>query len=206
MKNKFNDLMKNNFFKLGLILCLVSAIAAGILALTNNITKDKIKIAEEMASSGPAVAQAVIPGSASFELVEDKELIDKIKSENEKFIELRVCKDNSGKELGYGIRTLSTVPGYGGDVEIFLGISPDGKILGMKVVAHSETAGLGTKMLEPKFQNQFLNRESSKEIKVAKSNPKEDEIQAISGATRSSKSITSAVNNAMNIFNQYLKK
>lgn len=198
--------MNNNVVRLGVILCIISALAAGVLAFTNNITKDRILLAEELASSGPEVAQAVIPGSATFELYEDKTLIDKIKSENAKFVELRICKDSSGKELGYGIRTLSTVPGYGGDIEIFLGVSPEGKILGMKVVANSETAGLGTKILEPKFQNQFMGKDTGNEIKVSKSNPKDDEILAVSGATRSSKSITSAVNNAMNIFNQYLKK
>jgi len=198
--------MKNNLVKLGGILCIISAIAAGILAYTNNVTKDKIALAEELASSGPEVAQAVIPGAVSFELSEDTALIEKIKAENDKFIELRICKDESGKELGYGIRTLSTVPGYGGDIEMFLGVSTEGEIKGMKVVSHSETAGLGTKMLEPKFQDQFLGKDTTTEIKVSKNSPKEDEILAISGATRSSKSITSAINNAMSIFNQFLKK
>lgn len=198
--------MKNNLVKLGGILCIISAIAAGVLAFTNNVTKDKIALAEELASSGPEVAQAVIPGAVSFELSEDTALIEKIKAANDKFIELRICKDESGKELGYGIRTLSTVPGYGGDIEMFLGVSAEGKILGMKVVAHGETAGLGTKMLEPKFQDQFLGKDTSTEIKVSKNSPKDDEILAISGATRSSKSITSAINNAMSIFNQFLKK
>jgi len=198
--------MKNNLVKLGGILCIISAIAAGVLAFTYEATKDRIALAEEMASSGPEVAQAVIPGAASFELYEDTALVEKIKSENDKFVELRICKDDSGKELGYGIRTLSTVPGYGGDIEIFLGVSPDGKILGMKVVANSETAGLGSKIKEPKFQEQFIGKDTATEIKVSKSNPKDDEILAVSGATRSSKSITSAINNAMIIFTQYLKK
>lgn len=199
--------MKNNIMiKLGGTLCLVSAIAGGILAFTNNFTKEKIALAEELASSGPEVAQAVIPNSVSFELYEDTSLTDKIKAENENFVELRVCKDASGKELGYGIRTLSPTPGYAGKIEMFLGVSPEGKILGMKVVAMSETAGLGTKIAEPKFQNQFLDRDTSTEIKVSKSSPKADEILALTGATRSTKSFTSAVNNAMDIFNQYLKK
>lgn len=198
--------MKNNIVRLGVILCLISAIAGGILAFSNNITKDKIELAEEIASSGPEVAQAVIPGSVSFELSEDTALIDKIKAENQKFVELRICKDASGNQLGYGIRTLSTIPGYGGDVEIFLGVSNDGEIAGMKVVAHSETIGLGSKMVEPKFQSQFIGKSTDNEIKVTKSIPKDDEIVALSGATYSSKSITSAVNNAMNIYNQFLKK
>lgn len=198
--------MKNNIVRLGVILCIVSAVAAGVLALTNNITKDRIRISEEKASSGPEVAQAVIPGSVSFDVYDDPGLIDKIKAENDKFVELRICKDSSGKELGYGIRTLSTVPGYGGNIEMFVGISTDGKIEGMKVVAHSETAGLGTKILEPKFQGQFTGRAADTQINVSKNNPKDDEILAVSGATRSSKSITSAINNAMEIYNKYLKK
>jgi electron transport complex protein RnfG len=198
--------MKNNVVRLGVILCLISAIAGGVLALSNNITKDKIELAEEIASSGPEVAQAVIPGSVSFELSEDIALLDKIKEVNQKFVELRICKDASGNQLGYGIRTLSTIPGYGGDVEIFLGVSNDGEIAGMKVVSHAETVGLGAKITEPKFQNQFIGKGTDAEITVTKSNPKDDEIVALSGATYSSKSIISAVNNAMDIYNQFLKK
>jgi H+/Na+-translocating ferredoxin:NAD+ oxidoreductase subunit G len=198
--------MKNNVVRLGVILCLISAMAGGVLAFSNNITKDKIDLAEQIASSGPEVAQAVIPGSVSFELSDDKELVDKIKVANQKFVELRICKDASGNELGYGIRTLSTVPGYGGDVEIFLGVTNDGEIAGMKVVAHAETVGLGAKIAEPKYQSQFIGKGTESEIKVTKSNPKDDEIVALSGATFSSRSITSAVNNAMDIYNQFLKK
>jgi len=198
--------MKNNIIRLGVILCLISAIAGGILAFSNNITKDKIELAKELASSGPEVAQAVIPGSSSFELSDDTTLIEKIKAENQKFIELRICKDDSGKELGYGIRTLSTVPGYGGDVEIFLGVTNDGEVAGVKVVAHAETVGLGAKIADPKFQGQFIGKSADSEIKVTKSNPKDDEILALSGATFSSKSVTSAVNNAIDIYNQFLKK
>nr|WP_312575972.1 RnfABCDGE type electron transport complex subunit G [Sedimentibacter sp.] len=198
--------MKNNIVRLGVILCLISAIAGGVLAFSNNITKDKIDLAEEIASSGPEVAQAVIPGSASFELSDDTALTDKIKAENQKFVELRICKDDSGNQLGYGIRTLSTIPGYGGDVEIFLGVTNDGEVAGMKVVAHAETVGLGAKITELKFQSQFIGKGTDDEIKVTKSNPKDDEIVALSGATFSSRSITSAVNNAMDIYNQFLKK
>lgn len=199
--------MKNNFVKLGVMLCIVSAVAAGILAFTNEATKERILIAEELASSGPDVAAAVIPGAVSFELYEDQALVDKIKAENDKFVELRVCKDASGNTLGYGIRVFSSDNGYGGSFEeMFLGVSAEGEILGMKVVAHDETAGLGTKAFEPAFQNQFIGRNTDIEIKVAKNNPKDDEIQAVSGATRSSNSVTSAVNNAMSIFNMYLKK
>lgn len=198
--------MKNNLVKLVLILCLISAIAAGLLAFLNEMTKDTILKTEELASSGPEVAQAVVPGAVSFELSQDTELVDKIKSENEKFIELRICKDASGNELGYGIRTFSTEPGYNGDVEIFAGISKEGKLVGMKVLSHGETVGLGAKIEDGKFQSQFIGKDTNTLIKVTKSSPKEDEILALSGATYSSKSVTSAINNGMYIFNEYLKK
>jgi len=199
--------MKNNMMvKLGGVLCIIAAVAAGILAFTNDATKEKIAVAEELASSGPEVAQAVIPNSASFELLDDTALLDKIKSENPDFVEVRVNKDASGNLLGYGIRTWSPTPGYAGKVEIFLGVSTEGKIAGMKILTMKETAGLGTKIGEPKFQSQFLNRDAGTEIKLSKSSPKENEIQALTGATRSSRSFTSAVNNAMTIYNQYLKK
>jgi electron transport complex protein RnfG len=198
--------MKNNFVRLAGILFIISAISAGVLAFLNDSTKDIIAQNEAKASMNPAVIEAVMPGAAMFNVYADTAVTDKIKAENKKFVNLETAVDGSGKEMGYVIRTFSTVAGYGGDMELFVGISFDGKITGMNVIKHNETAGLGSKAAEPKFQKQFLGRDAATEIKVSKSNPKADEITALTGATKSSKSFTSAVNNALSIYNQFLKK
>lgn len=189
--------MKNNIVKLGGILCIISAVAGGVLAFTNDFTKDKIAEAELKASMDPAVLEAVMPGSTMFEPLEDATLVETIKSENSKFKDLFVAVDASGNELGYVVKTLSTVPGYGGDMELFVGFSADGKISGMRVLAHQETSGLGSRTTEPEFQSQFIGRDASAEI---------TDYDAITGVTKSSTSFTSALNNAISVYNQYVNK
>lgn len=189
--------MKNSYVRLGGILFLIAAISAGILAFLNDTTKDLIAQNEAMASMDPAVLESVMPGATMFNDYADTALVDTIKAENDKFVNLQTAVDASGNELGTVIRTLSTVPGYGGDMELFVGISPDGKITGVNVVAHSETSGLGSRTTEPEFQSQFIGKDASVEIV---------EFDALTGATKSSNSFLSAVNNAINIYNQHLKK
>ena len=191
--------MKNNIVKLGGVLCLISAIAAGVLAFTNDFTKDKIAEVELKTSLDPAVLEQVMPGSDTFLPYEDTALIDTIKADNAKLIDIMVPVDSSGNQMGYAIKTLSTVAGFGGDIEIFVGVSPEGKITGIAVTQLSETAGLGTKVAEPNFKDQFTGKDLTVDIS-------ESDVDMVSGATISSKSFTSAVNNAVSVYTQYMNK
>lgn len=188
--------MKNSYVRLGGILFLIGAISAGLLAWLNDSTKDIIAKNEAMASMKPEVLEAVMPGSVMFNEYEDTALVESIKAENAKFVNILTAVDASDKELGQVIRTWSTVPGYAGDMELFVGVSPDGKITGISVVSHSETSGLGTRTTEPDFWSQFVGDDASTEI---------TSFDAISGVTKSSNSFVSAVNNAVSIYSQYLK-
>lgn len=188
--------MKNSYVKLGGILFLIGAISAGLLAWLNDATSDRIAKNEAMASMSPEILEAVMPGSVMFNEYEDPSLVETIKAENSKFVDLLTAVDASDNQLGHVIRTWSTVPGYGGDMELFIGISPDGKITGMSVVTHSETSGLGSRTTESSFWNQFVGDDASTEI---------TDFDAISGVTRSSNSFVSAVNNAISIYSKYLK-
>jgi electron transport complex protein RnfG len=188
--------MKNSYVKLGGVLFIIAAIAAGILAWLNDSTKDLIAKNDAMASMDPQVLEAVMPGSVMFNEYEDPALVKSIKSENEKFVNLLTAVDASDNELGYVVRTWSTVAGYDGDMELFIGFSPEGKVTGVSVITSSETEGLGSRTTEPEFTSQFAGKDASAEIV---------DFEAVSGATKSSNSFLSAVNNAINIYNQYLK-
>lgn len=197
--------MKNEIVKLGSMLFLIAAIAAGILAFSNNATFDIIVATEAAASSGPEVAGAVIPGAVGFENLEAS-LIENISSENEKFVDAKAVIDENGNQVGYAVRSFSPVPGYGGDIELFVGISMDGNLAGLKVLSLSETPGLGTNVEKPEFQGQFIGKPVDTEIVVVKVPPSADnEVSALAGATFSSVSFNSAVNNAMSIYNDYIK-
>lgn len=188
--------MKNNFIRLAGVLFIISAVSAGVLAWLNDSTKDLIAQNDLSASMSPEVIEAVAPGADTFVPYEDPALVESIKAENAKFVDLLTAVDGSGNSLGYVVQTLSTVPGYGGDMELYIGIGQDGKITGLSVIAHGETSGLGSRTTEPEFWSQFVGDDASAEVTA---------FDAISGVTKSSNSFVSAVNNAVSVYSQYLK-
>lgn len=91
-------------------------------------------------------------------------------------------------ENGFVIET--NVYGYAGDLRMLVGVSTEGKVTGLVVRDLSETYGLGAKALtDTEFLSQFLN--TSGEAEVGNS------VDALSGATVSSKAVTRAVNAAV---------
>ena len=84
--------------------------------------------------------------------------------------------------------------GYSGEIGIMVGYRTDGSIFNIQVLDHKETPGLGTKMTEPKFYEQFMNKNPSKDdLRVTKDG---GTIDAIAGATITSRAYCDAVNKA----------
>lgn len=100
--------------------------------------------------------------------------------------------------VGYVFTTQSK--GYGGAVEIMTGIDLEGRVAGIQTLMLNETAGLGMNAKNEAFRDQFKGK--SGKIGVAKSNPGDDEIQALTGATITSKAVTDAVNIALKLYTQ----
>lgn len=104
--------------------------------------------------------------------------------------------DASGNVAGYVVNVTSK-EGFGGEVSISTGISPDGQITGMEFLTINETAGLGMNATKPEFMNQYVGKtvesfELTKEAAQA-----DNQIQAISGATITSTAVTNAMNAAL---------
>ncbi len=198
--------MKNEVLRLSVTLFLITSIAAGILAFSNNLTADKIKEVEEAASKGGDVAGELIPGGARFEDI-DNEIKETIMSENDHFTDVVKILDNGGNLLGYGIRTFAPTKGYGGDMELFVGISTEHEITGLKTLLLQETPGLGTNVENDSFKGQFVGKDADVIFSVIKTTPAEEsEVSAVSGATISSLSFTSAINNAVLIYDTYFNE
>lgn len=110
-----------------------------------------------------------------------------------------IGKDKDGNVVGYAI--LSYASGYNGANKVLVGFNAEvSEITGIYVTEQAETPGLGAKMVEPLFRNQFKGRSSALDFTVVKGiKPEEssgNEIAAISGATISSTSAVNAVNSA----------
>lgn len=172
--------------KLGLILLIISVASAGVLAVSNNLTKDKIA-AQAMEGSIAALNEVFGEGK-EFKYSEKQEAIIEA---NPSVIE--IFEAYEGETLtGYAIKSITK--GFAGDVTILTGFSTDSQVLGMRVLEHGETKGLGSKAADPEYTTLYVGKDASAEVVV----------DSISGATVTSKAVLSGVNAAREIFNSQL--
>lgn len=101
-----------------------------------------------------------------------------------------------GSRVGYVFTT--SAKGYGGDVVVMSGVRSDGTVAGVQTLELNETAGLGMKAAESGFLDQYQGKSSG--IGVAKNNPGGNEIQALTGATITSRAVTDSVNTALELY------
>ncbi|WP_416197684.1 MAG: Ion-translocating oxidoreductase complex subunit G [Sporanaerobacter sp.] len=192
----------NETLKLGLILLLITSISAVVLGFSNDITSVKIAEADKIANDN--ARKEVLPIANKFEALDENTFSD-IVSSNPDVLEIYVGKDEGGNVVGYTIKTISG--GFGGDIEIMTGISTEDKITGMKVLNHSETPGLGAKSTTPEFQDKFRDKSTENELVVVKgASSQAAEVEAITGATITSRAVTSGVNIAIKVYNDKLSK
>jgi len=81
-----------------------------------------------------------------------------------------------------------------------VGIDTSGKVTGVSILSISETAGLGMNAKNESFINQYIGKSGT--IGVSKNGASDTEIQALTGATITSKAVTSAVNTALSLYSQ----
>lgn len=97
--------------------------------------------------------------------------------------------------VGYAVNTY-TNKGFSGNINLMAGFKPDGSIINITVLEHKETPGLGTKMADPGFKDQFNEKNpGSFKLKVKKDG---GEVDAITAATISSRAFCDAVQRAYN--------
>ena len=107
----------------------------------------------------------------------------------------RVVRDNALQ--GWVIK--ATGQGYGDKLELLIGTDADlSKITGLFVLEQKETPGLGAKIVTPEWRGQFVGKPTDMPLKVIKGGQQgADTIDAITGATISSRSVTAIVNTAI---------
>ncbi|MFO8065681.1 MAG: FMN-binding protein [Spirochaetia bacterium] len=105
------------------------------------------------------------------------------------------AESQGGDLLGFAVRVTTT--GYGGEIRLLVGVSPDlSSIAGLEVVQQVETPGLGAKITEEDFRSQFEGLDPSEPVdyvKNAEPDTEENEIEAISGATISTEAVAEGV-------------
>lgn len=170
-------------------LFLISAIVTLLLAVTNSVTAPKIaQLQIEMENKTKV---AVLSDADSFS---DAKTID-FNGTSYTYYE---GYDASQNVVGYVFST--SAKGYGGDIVTMVGVKSDGNVAGMDFISISETAGLGMNADNDDFKEQYVGKTNG--IGVNKNAPADNEIQALTGATITSKAVTEAVNIALELFEE----
>lgn len=147
---------------------------------------------------------ADIVASLSFEPWSDEELaaindsfMANLKDNTANTLDCVVTAYKGGNELlGYVI-TVTNGEGYGGDIQISVGVLADGTVAGVEILSIGETPGLGMNAQNDSFLNKFSGVTTDGFTYTKTGSTRPDEIDAISSATYTTKSMTNGVNAAL---------
>ena len=182
--------------KNALILTAITLVSGLLLGLVYEITKEPIAQSKRQAKLD-AYAK-VLPKAEQFEELP----VFPMSQDGCRVDEVVEAKSN-GQVVGH-IVTTTTSEGYGGDIQISVGFLPDGTTQGIAILSIGETVGLGMNATKPEFYEQFSGKRVES-FQVSKNGAdEEDEIDALSGATITSKAVTNAVNTGIAYFNEEL--
>lgn len=171
-------------FKVGInltIACLLSgAIIAGVYAVTSPVA---------------AKQQIIEQNKAMKELVTNAQDFKPVEGKNGWFAAMA-----DGKTIAYVLPAESK--GYGGTIKMLTAVSLDGKDLGFKILEANETPGLGDNASKPKFSSQFIGKKAE-DLAVVK-HETDKNIQAMTGATITSKAVTKGIKEAVEAVDKYV--
>ena len=221
------DNEKKSMIKDALILFAITLVAGLLLGFVYDVTKEPI--AQQKAKAKAEACKNVFAEAETFEAVRSRKVdfvtgtgdvlvfnafimredgsteylaTDMYTEDNVDIDEVIRAFDSSGQLLGYVI-TVTDHEGYGGDIQFSMGVTLDGTLNGISLLSISETAGLGMKagdVLVPQFANKKVDS-----FTYTKSGSTSDsEIDAISGATITTKAVVNGVNSGLLFFNDEL--
>lgn len=180
--------------RLTFTLLIICAVVAGILAAVNSITAPII--AEAKAEKTRQAIAAVIPYTENLEEIsftDESGMVRKVY----RAIDLQALTVSSVLKTGVYYAVEVTPSGFGGAITMMVGMTDDCQVLGISIISHAETPGLGAVAAASTdkgaaFRDQFLGLISGITIGGG-----ENQIDSLSGATITSQAIADGVNAAL---------
>lgn len=177
---------RNSVLRITLNLTVASLISGTVLAGTFFFTrpyaeKQRVRLKEQS-------MRELVPEASSFKAVGGKDGW--------------FVAENGNGQLGYLLP--SEGKGYGGTIKLLIAVGTNARIIGYKVLSHNETPGLGDRAALSPFKDQFKNKTVT-DLEVVK-NHDTNRIDAITGATITSRAVTKAVREALERFGDLRKK
>lgn len=194
-----------SMIKNALILFAITLVAGVLLGLVYQVTKDPIAYQEKLAQD--KANQSVFAAASTFDDVTlDETGAATIASDfaGVTIESVKEAKDSSGAGLGYVVQVKSK--GYGDFITYTVGITNEGNINGISIIKIAETPGLGMnaeKVIVPQFADKAATAYTV--VKNGQLTDPATQIEAISGATITSRAVTNGVNAAVSYFENVLK-
>jgi len=175
--------------KMLVVLTVITGVCGFFLAGVRGFTKDRIQEQELTYVKGPAVEE-VLAGSDN-DLIKDRQ---EVEVDGEPVIVFIGKKDGNPWAVAYE----TGAAGFGGDIGVMIGVNlEDGALTGIGITTHKETPGVGSRVTHADFRAAFKGKPLGSPFKVADDG---GEIDAISGATVSSKAVCTAVTGGAGMF------
>ena len=185
--------------KLTVTLFATCVIVAGLLGLVNMVTKDKIAAINWENTQTAMKAVVADPDNTEFsEALENTDAMSAAAKAAGGTLDSVYAVLVGGENAGYAIKVVAS--GSQGNIEMMVGVDAEGVVTGVSIVDNSETSGIGSKVMsnEPLSSgvgvlDQFQGKSAAADgtLTVGKN------VDAISGATVSSKGVTAGVNAAL---------
>ena len=160
------------FVKMIGVLCIACSLAGGSLAVVNMVTKTPIAAWETKQQD--ASLREVFADADEFQEVTPRQRWKALKN---------------GQPVGYVF--LIEFQGYGGTIKAMFGVSAENVVTGLNVLSHTETPGLGAKITNAQFRDQFAQKRL--EQIALKKDASQGAIDGITAATISSRAVTKAI-------------
>jgi len=184
---------KNEIVKITITLILFYLIGGAIIVSAYALTKPVID--KNNAEKKMTVLKGMIPGAEKVEALEQWDIADRK-------ADIFKVSSSSGELLGYVVESYGK--GYSGFIHTMVAVDEAQKITNITILGHSETPGLGDGVEVPEWQKQFFGKDLEN-MEVVK-RPGTDKIQAISGATISSRAVVNAQRDALAYLSKALQK
>jgi electron transport complex protein RnfG len=170
------------YIKMIVVLTGIATACGFLLSMVKQVTAERI--VEQILVNVKLPAVNTVLDSSTNDLIRDRQTI---KIDEQEFVVFAGKKD--GKT--WAIAFENKGPGFGGDIGVMVGFDLEKDVLtGIGILTHQETPGLGARISETTFTDNFKNKPITTVFKVKKDN---GEVDAISGATNSSKGVCTAV-------------
>ena len=162
MKRKIRELYPIIF------ITIIVLISISLLAYTDHITEAKRQ--EQTEQRVMDMLSEMFPDMSRYDLVDEIYVVY-----------------NDTTVIGYAY--IAEGKGYGGYIDILVGLEDENTIKGINIIKHSESPGLGARIVEDEYRNQYVDLD----INDSELNFNGGQIDSITGATISSKAVADAV-------------